>query len=123
MKQWCSLGFSLLEVLITLLILSLGLLGFARAEILALQINETAYFQSIATIQLNGITDAIRACNNMSTAPANCFSEATKIWKAENKILLPQAESNYRKTSTGYTLTIRWKSPVANGSTTASIIL
>lgn len=50
-------GFSLLEVLIAMLILSIGLLGFARAQIISLHHNEAAYQQTLAEIQNNSLAE------------------------------------------------------------------
>lgn len=46
-----SRGMSLIEVLISLCILSVGLLGLARTQILALQESRLAYTQSVSTQQ------------------------------------------------------------------------
>ena len=46
-----SRGMSLIEVLISLCILSVGLLGLARTQILALQESRLAYTQSVSMQQ------------------------------------------------------------------------
>jgi type IV pilus assembly protein PilV len=56
-----SQGFSLIEVLVSLLILSLGLLGVAGLQTTSLRSNQTAYFRSQATAAAADIIDRMRA--------------------------------------------------------------
>ena len=53
-------GFSLLEVLVALVILSVGLLGLARMQSTGLRQNNSAYFHSQATTLAYAILDRIR---------------------------------------------------------------
>lgn len=54
-------GFTLIEVLVTVLILSIGLLGLAGLQIKGLQFNQSAYLRSQATILAYDIIDRMRA--------------------------------------------------------------
>lgn len=54
-------GFSLLEALITLLVVSLGLLGIAGVIATSLKANQGAYFRTVASLQAADIIDRIRA--------------------------------------------------------------
>jgi type IV pilus assembly protein PilV len=54
-------GFALLEVLITVVIISIGLLGLAGLQVTALNHNHSAYQRSQATALAYDITDRIRA--------------------------------------------------------------
>ncbi|HBA32699.1 MAG TPA: type IV pilus modification protein PilV, partial [Gammaproteobacteria bacterium] len=54
-------GFTLLEVLIALVILSVGLLGLAGLQTTGLRNNHSAYLRSQATLLAYDITDRIRA--------------------------------------------------------------
>lgn len=54
-------GFTLLEVLITLIILSVGLLGLAGLQVISLRDNHSAYLRSQAIIQSYDIIDRMRA--------------------------------------------------------------
>lgn len=54
-------GFSLLEVLIALLILSVGLLGIAALQLVSLKTNHGAYQRSQATILAYDMMDRLRA--------------------------------------------------------------
>ncbi len=54
-------GFSLIEVLVALVIFSIGMLGLAGLQFTALRGNHDAYISSIATLQLMDAADRIRA--------------------------------------------------------------
>ncbi len=60
-NRWGSAGFSLLEVLIALVILSVGLLGIAALISTALKSNGSAYMRTQATAQAYNIIDRMRA--------------------------------------------------------------
>ena len=54
-------GFTLVEALIALLVLSIGLLGVAALQLIALQNNNNAMFRSQATYLAYDIADRMRA--------------------------------------------------------------
>ena len=54
-------GFTLLEVLVALLVLSIGLLGIGKLMILSARANDSAYMRSQATALAYTILDAMRA--------------------------------------------------------------
>jgi len=54
-------GFSLLEVLITLFILAVGLLGVSQLQIKAFHANQNAYFRSQASFVADGMFERMRA--------------------------------------------------------------
>lgn len=54
-------GFSLIEVLVALLILSIGLLGLAALQITSLKFNTDSYFRTQATFSVYDIVDRMRA--------------------------------------------------------------
>lgn len=56
-----SQGFSLIEVLVTFIILSVGLLGLAALHANGLKNNQSAYWRSQSTILAYGILDAMRS--------------------------------------------------------------
>lgn len=55
-----SAGFSMIEVLVTLVILSVGLLGLAALQARALQYNQGAYLRSQANILAYDVVDRMR---------------------------------------------------------------
>ena len=54
-------GFTLLEVLVALLVLSIGLLGIGKLVMLSSRANDSAYMRSQATALAYSILDAMRA--------------------------------------------------------------
>ena len=67
-------GFTLLEVLIALLVLSIGLLGIGKMMMLSARANDSAYMRSQATALAYTILDAMRA--NRQAAMANGYDTA-----------------------------------------------
>lgn len=60
-KALASAGFSLVEVLVALLVLSIGLLGLAALQTTGLKFNQQSYQRTQATLQAYDILDRIRA--------------------------------------------------------------
>lgn len=60
-RRSSSRGFSLIEVLVTFIVLSVGLLGLAALHANGLKTNQSAYWRSQATILAYGIFDAMRS--------------------------------------------------------------
>ncbi|MGA9851446.1 MAG: type IV pilus modification protein PilV [Gammaproteobacteria bacterium] len=67
-------GFSLLEVLISLVILSVGLLGIAGLMSTTLKSNDSAYMRTQATTLAYNVIDRMRA--NLSSAKAGAYNLA-----------------------------------------------
>nr|WP_200332817.1 type IV pilus modification protein PilV [Thiocystis violacea] len=68
-------GVTLLEVLITMVVLSIGLLGFAALQTVSMKSNRTALYRSYATTYAYDILDCIRA--NRASAGAYAVSVGT----------------------------------------------
>lgn len=71
-------GFSMLEVLITVLILSFGLLGMASMVTTGMKSNTTSHYRSVATQQTQDIADRMRA-NLTGVRSASYDALATSI--------------------------------------------
>ncbi len=54
-------GFTLLEILVAIVVLSIGLLGLAGLQVVSLNNNQIAYYRSIATQQAYDMADRMRA--------------------------------------------------------------
>ena len=61
-------GFSLIEVLIALLVLSIGLLGLALLQVESIKYNTDAYFRTQATILAYDIMDRMKANKAVANA-------------------------------------------------------
>jgi type IV pilus assembly protein PilV len=86
-------GFTLLEILVAIVVLSIGLLGLAGLQAVSLNNNQTAYYRSIATQQAYDMADRMRAnqgttavgvragnYDNLPTTPAPTGSMALTDW-------------------------------------------
>lgn len=75
-------GSSLIEIVLSLMLISMSLLGLMRLHILALQVTDNAFLQSIAVVQLQSIIDRLAVNPNHPT-------DALHHWNKDNKRLLP----------------------------------
>lgn len=105
-----SRGFTLLEVLIALVILSIGLLGIATLQGVGLRSSQGAYLTSQASLLAYDIADRIRANPGMialggsvATAEGDCaldvpglpLSDADRIeWSCSVQTLLPRGSGS-----------------------------
>src|SRR5262245_19238595 len=69
-------GVSLIEVLVAVLILSIGMLGIAGLQARALKYSQSSYERSAAVIQAQSITDSMRA--NAAEAKNSKYNIAKK---------------------------------------------
>lgn len=78
-------GFTLLEVLITMVILAVGLLGLAKLQVAGLRFTHDSYLRSQATAHAYDLVDRVRAnpdgladgnYTNPQTASTDCLAEA-----------------------------------------------
>ena len=67
-------GFTLIEIMITVLILGIGLLGLAGLQTKGLQYDHVAFMRSQAAIQVDDIIDRMRA--NVTEAQASTYDVA-----------------------------------------------
>ncbi len=122
-------GFSLLEILVTVLIISVGLLGLAGMQMKAFQHTNDSYNRSQASLLAYDIADRIRgnlgaitsyqsADTSKITSTTNCESAgctATQIatydleqWKADVENQLPLGRGTITNSGLEYTITLMW---------------
>mgnify|MGYP000544723906 CR=1 FL=1 len=124
-------GFTLLEVLISLIVLSIGLLGLAGIQAISLKDNHTAHHRSQATQLSYDITDRMRtnkvAIDNYLTAfmasgsavaQAGCsVAGCSAAQMAQNDLfewntvlidVLPNSRNIISKSGDTYTITLSW---------------
>jgi type IV pilus assembly protein PilV len=77
-----SQGFSLVEVLVALVIVSIGLLGLAKMESLALSSADTAGTRTMASIQASSLAGMMHA-NHDYWGSANVTSTVTVTWNTD----------------------------------------
>ncbi len=95
-------GFTLLEILITLFILSLLLLGLNAMQLTALRKTTAAYYFSVATEQLHSMAERLHATNGSN----NMLSQLS--WNEQNKEVLPQGVGTINENTSNATLTLFW---------------
>jgi len=128
-------GFSLIEVLVALLVLSVGLLGLAMLQIEGLKHNTDAYYRTQATVLAYDIIDRMRANSDaakngdyVSTgvpaeetcgdSPSGCGSPAALAdydlhhWYTQLKAALPIDDADpptITMSGNQITVTVKWK--------------
>lgn len=132
-KKSTQAGFSMVEVLVSILILSFGLLGLAALQAVAMKNSHSAYYRNQATIVAHEIIDRMRA--NPGVANANLANYQIAInaappagaaiatvdlnqWKTHIQAALPQANGGVTVVGNKITVTIQWDdSRGVNGTT------
>ena len=126
-------GFSLLEVMIALVIMSIGMLGIAGLYVNSLQAGRTAMFRHNAIILASDVADRIRANrtagvayidpvggNNMCDKAVECDEAAMAandifLWQEQADATLPDGEVEIVFDDTGavwtYTINVTWDEP------------
>lgn len=117
-------GFSLIEVLITVVILAIGLLGVAAVQVVSLQQTNNSYLQTQANIHAQDIAERMRA-NGGSSLPS---SESDSIEQAVKNNLGPDATVQVAQAGSKATITISWseRAPGAQedgGSQTRTLVM
>lgn len=74
-------GFTLLEILVAIVVLSIGLLGLAGLQAASLNNNQTAYYRSVASQQAYDMADRMRA--NLAGIAAENYNNLTTNWKED----------------------------------------
>lgn len=128
-------GFSLVEVLVALLVISIGMLGLAALYVETLRLNRTAIFRTQAVTLASDMAERIRAnaagvagyagagadsgCNEGAAAAVECTADQMAAqdvfdWQQSAQALLPGGTAVIGVVAAGggapnvYTLTITW---------------
>jgi prepilin-type N-terminal cleavage/methylation domain-containing protein len=96
-------GFSLLEVLISLILLSIITLGFGAAEIEALRTTRAAHDFSIAVNQVTNAKELLRILE-----PRQKLNQIITRWNDENQQVLPQGRGDISGNFPRYTIRVYW---------------
>lgn len=78
-----SCGFTLLEVMVAMVIFSVGMLGLAGIQAIALQNNNTAYLRTIAMQQAYNMADLLRSSTDFDGFVDPAFNPVTTSLGAE----------------------------------------
>jgi type IV pilus assembly protein PilV len=123
-----SAGFSLIEVLISLVILAVGLLGIAGLQAFGLKNNHSSYMRTQATFQIAAIFDRMRA--NRTQALNNAYDIALGAspsgsqladqdliaWKNELAVMFPSGDGAVACNAGVCTVTVQWADLQDDGS-------
>ena len=132
-RQRRQSGFSLVEVLITLVIMSVGMLGIAGLYVQSLQAGRTSMFRHHAVTLAGDVADRIRAnplakadYTDAEGANSNCVLGGVDctsaemaandifLWKAQAEESLPSGDVTIAFTDgamPSYTITVSWVEP------------
>lgn len=136
-------GFTLLEVLIALLIFSIGLLGLAGLESQSLRFNHSAYLRTQASYMAYDILDRMRAnrataLNNQYNASISssgtdhsCDQAATTCTTSEmaqhdiyewKQLLsqLPNGKGSVTRSGDVFSITVQWDDPITGALSNTS---
>ena len=120
-------GFNLIEILISVVVVAVGLLGLAALQLNNIRYNHSAHLRSVAISQATGMIDRMRAnysgvkagyYNNLSgipTATSCTICSNSEIaqrdlyqWNTSNASLLPSGQGTVTRNGSKYTITVRW---------------
>jgi len=117
-------GFSMIEVLVTVLILAIGLLGLAGLQSTSLRSNHSAMLRSQATVLAYDIVDRLRANRDAALnggydiALGNAGSGSSMVagdliaWKGNLDAMLPEGDGAIVRVRNGnrttFTITVQW---------------
>jgi type IV pilus assembly protein PilV len=127
-------GFTLIEVLIAALVLSIGLLGLAGLQAVSVKMNQGSYLRTQATNLAYEITDAMRANPSNSDDYLDTFSNVTcdleyvrtgsiaaadiAEWQNRLACLLPTGSGSIAQNGNIFTITVTWDESRQEGSAT-----
>jgi len=111
-------GFSMIEVLVTVLVLSIGLLGISALQLNGLKQNQNALQLTEATFLAYGIVDRMRA-NQTNAADYNIGLDAgaaqgsvsgddLMAWKTNLETKLPAGKGSIETVGTLFLITVQW---------------
>lgn len=121
----CARGFTLIEALVALVVLSIGLLGIASLQLTSLRFNQGASMRTQATLLSYDIIDRMRAnsqaaaksayniaLGTVPTATGTVAQNDLKQWKEALAMALPAGDGQIKtKTANGntsYEISIKW---------------
>lgn len=102
-------GFTYVELIISLLLLSLILLGLNAMEVMALRQSSRAWYYQVAVNQADNMLDRLRALKKDTG-----LDDQIKRWNQENGVILPQGGGIVQGEFPAYTVQVFWKTPPSN---------
>lgn len=97
-------GATLLEILIALIILSMGLLALAKSQLRSFQYNNAQYFHNLAVNQVINLAEIIRAYHATSQ-----LEQRISDWQQESEHALPQGVASIKQQQGYYQIQLAWR--------------
>jgi type IV pilus assembly protein PilV len=120
-------GVTLIEVLIALVVFSIGLLGLAGLQTFSLRFNTSAYYRTQATALAYGLADRMRAnrqgaldglyTGDFASPAPDCDADAAgggtpaedvAAWRNALACQLPEGNGAIASNGTEFTITVQW---------------
>lgn len=113
-------GFGLIEVLVSMLVLGVGILGMLALQLNAMKFNQTAAFRTQATFLAYDIADRMRANAPQAIAgnyvvgtgdssfSSGIAGEDLTDWKSSLATQLPSGNGSISRVGSLYTITVQW---------------
>lgn len=115
-----QLGFTILEVMVALLVFSVGLLGMAGMQMASMQNNHSGMLRTIAVQQAYQMADRVRSNragfnNNLYDNVVTCTQPCASIeqmdftdWQTANNALLPGGTGTVQRNGTSLNINVHW---------------
>lgn len=97
-------GFTLIEVLVAFLLLTVGMLSFVAYQTKSLQHTDHAYLVSVANTQIQSLFERLKASHS-----TRARERELNAWNEENAALLPTGHGMYSCESSACTVQITWR--------------
>ena len=114
-------GFSLIEVLVSMLVLGIGILGMAALQLNSMKFNQTAAVRTQATFLAYDMSDRLRAnradarggsydtdLDDAAPAGANITATDLRRWKAALGTQLPAGSGSIERSGNVISITVQW---------------
>lgn len=121
-------GMTLVEILVALLVLSIGMLGFAALQTTSLRFNTSAYYRTQATALAYDLSDRMRAnrqaaldgaytvafqdpppaCNAIAQGVGSVAEQDLAAWRNAMACRIPESTGSVVPNGNEVTVTVRW---------------
>ncbi|MBN1684415.1 MAG: prepilin-type N-terminal cleavage/methylation domain-containing protein [Gammaproteobacteria bacterium] len=96
-------GFTFIEVLVALCLMSIVLLGIEKMLIMALRMNRQAWFQTISVNQIKNMAEIIKI-------KREGWTQFYPMWQMQNQLLLPKGMGKVLPLGPKFNIFVLWHS-------------